>query len=476
MVTPCQAIRSCSGLFPIQKSVLRKKQSLSSSSFFRSKVSSHQIFRSTFFTKSEASSIKKVLLPKKLSYILKEELKQLPLSPYKIEEFDSFLSFSKEIVAQNLPDSFLEIKEMLINNQLGGIEITNLLIDDDLPPTPKKGGNLEEGSKTTFIAEGLLIGLSSFMTECNPFNFRQELVDGEPSMIHNIVPIRSFGDKQSNMGFKNNFFFHKENAHHHMTPTFLALKGVRADYDRKALTMVVCLKEVIKHLSCKDIENLQKPLFTFYPAPLHREMSEKYGVHLGTETSLKAPVLTYDSKGELSSICISFNGVDIEDGEAMISLKILEGLLYKYSKKIVLDQSNMVLINNRLSTHTRTGYHPKFGDFERWIIRCHLSDKLWAKRSVTPEAISKDLQIGVSQSRQILEHMKLLGMINQENELTSQFTKREQEFRKRRLTEEKVQSSDASFFLDLPEPFQSKQEALINSLLKHGPVYPSRIV
>lgn len=429
-----------------------------------------------------ASSIQNISMPINVSKKIKRELEDLRFSPYKYEEFNSFINTSKEIVSQYLPETFLEIREHLIKKKISVLQITQLPIDDFLPLTPKKGGNLEEGAKSTFVLEGILLALSSIMTGCEPCNFRQE-GHGQGPSLDNVVPIEALKEQKGSGGYKSNFGLHREGTFHRMSPTFLSFKGIRADHNREALTIVTPIADLLKHMNEKDIENLKKPVFTFYSPQVYNTM-EMQGIPQGSDSPLIGSVLNFNEKGNLAKILLNLNGMSTEDNEAMISLKIFEGLLYQHASRFTLDSNNMVIVNNEICAHTRTGYQPRFDGYDRWFLRCYLSDKLWEKRYLKLKDLERDLGIGAEKSKELIECLQTSEMIDQNGVITEKFAQKERLFRKELIRErERVcQGVNAQGwsknpdFLELPLKFQKDQGKIFNALLKISPAYPNRII
>ena len=127
-------------------------------------------------------AVPRLVLADDVSEALGKKLEMLS-SPYKDLRANRLTAF--QAVVATLPRSVLEhLIAMRSDPKIAGaLVLRNLPIDKMLPRTPADGGTSQE--KTTFVSEGVLLGVASVLGI--PFSFTREK-DGV--IIHSISPMQ----------------------------------------------------------------------------------------------------------------------------------------------------------------------------------------------------------------------------------------------------------------------------------------------
>ena len=127
-----------------------------------------------------------VKIPSRVSRDLQHEMLGMTVSPY--EDFEAFLSRSRDIVAALVPANIADRVRQTSYSGKGFVVLTGLPVDPELPNTPVTPGEAI-GLKKTFVSEALSLGVSGLLG-CEPFGFRQEGFGSAP-LVDNVVPIDS---------------------------------------------------------------------------------------------------------------------------------------------------------------------------------------------------------------------------------------------------------------------------------------------
>ena len=295
----------------------------------------------------------------------------LDLCPYRADQQEGFVEAAGRLVAEALEPATRSRIRRVLDEGLGGVLLDNLPVDAELPRTPASGGSLPVDAKGTFVTEALLLGLGTLF-DSEPFNFHQE-GEGTAPLIDNIVPVKRLRTQKGAGGYDGSFPFHCESAWHRKSPDYLALIGIRGH--PQATTLL---------FSVEHFEGGKFPLDTLPPddhfrlrAPdLYLQM-EAAGQPMGTARHVeRAPIQVDGANLELK---VNFNGTSCHDRATVDWLRGLEEFIEGQAVGAVLDEGNALILNNRRTCHSRTGYEPAFDGFDRWFARAYFKRDLWAR-------------------------------------------------------------------------------------------------
>lgn len=236
----------------------------------------------------------------------------------------------------------------------------------ELPDTPTEhrlGGLADHGTAglLTLVADllGTLIGYED---------------EKSGTLIHEVHPVPGEEQRIENSGSVA-FDFHTENVHHPLRPDFLGLLCLRQDHEGIAATRVASVREAYGLLAGAHREILRQPVFrSAYPTSFARNIDgprPSSGLH---------PVLF----GHEPDLFMRFNShtTTSEDPFATAALKALAGALEEVCHEVVLAPGDLVVVDNHIAAHGRSGFTPRFDGRDRWLRRCYSlrSVPRWAER------------------------------------------------------------------------------------------------
>ncbi|MEV6195933.1 TauD/TfdA family dioxygenase [Streptomyces sp. NPDC051920] len=258
--------------------------------------------------------------------------------------------------------------------------INNLPVDPDLPSTPVDGG--PSGVKETFIAEGVLLGLSGLLGE--PIGVTTEKAG---QLVHDVIPVSGGSRTQTNQGSEVFLNFHSDITHDVIgrydvaNPDFLVLSCLRADHEGVAGTYYADARDVSAALAPDVLEVLRSPLFRLNaPGSYTRDAAADAEV-------LSDPVPLISGTREYPEIVISANGVRALTSGAQAALDRLQDVCGAVAHGVHLRPGQVLLINNRKGVHARSTFTARYDGLDRWLQRTYVRRNLWDIRyRVTPES------------------------------------------------------------------------------------------
>lgn len=254
---------------------------------------------------------------------------------------------------QRLAETLIRFRRQA--NRYGSLLIRNLPTDPVLPDTPRDGKPAPD--KKTFFSEYSL--LMTMLQLGEPISYSDEK-DGV--LIQNICPVAGHEAKQENTG-STYLEFHTEDGFHPYKPDYLGLVCLRSDHERLAETATASIRNVLHVIPSTAITLLRQPLFR-----LRLSTSFLHGANSKEMYSAAMPVLT----GNLlqPEMCVDYFLMEATTPEAKWALELLKAELLKVASGFVLLPGDMVLIDNRLAAHARTGFTPRYDGKDRWLQRC----------------------------------------------------------------------------------------------------------
>ena len=251
--------------------------------------------------------------------------------------------------------------------------VRNLPVDDEVPPTPTDGGPSRQ--KKTFVAEGVLLGLSQQLGE--PVGFTTEKAG---RLVHDVVPVSAGATTQTNQSSQVFLNFHNDIVHDDAgrydtsNPDFLVLLCLRQDSGREAVTYYADARDVSRALEPEVLATLRSPLFRLNaPGSYVRDVA-------GGAEVLSDPVPIISGPGHCPEIAVSANGVRGLTPEADAALGRLQRVCVEVSHQVRLEPGTALLINNRKGLHARSVFAARHDGTDRWLQRTYLRRSLWTIR------------------------------------------------------------------------------------------------
>lgn len=254
----------------------------------------------------------------------------------------------------------------------GVMLLSNLPADPDLPPTPVDGGPC--AGKPTFVAEGVLLGLSGLLGE--PVAFVTEK-DGR--VVHDVTPTAAGAATQTSQGSKVFLNFHNDIVHDPSgrydisNPDFLVLNCLRADPDGEAETWYSDARDVVRLLDERVVEVLRQPLYQLNAPGGYVRM------FAGGQEVYSDPTAVLSGPAHAPEIAVAANGVRCLTDEAAGAFAQLQAACRapEAASVVRLAPGQALLINNRKGLHARTQFSARYDGQDRWLQRTYIRRSLW---------------------------------------------------------------------------------------------------
>ncbi|TDE57790.1 oxygenase [Nonomuraea mesophila] len=254
----------------------------------------------------------------------------------------------------------------------GVMLVSNLPNEPDLPPTPVDGGPC--AGKPTFVAEGVLLGLSGLLGE--PVGFVTEK-DGR--VVHDVIPTATGATTQTSQGSKVFLNFHNDIVHDTSgrydisNPDFLVLNCLRADITAEAETWYADARDVLRVLDPRAVEILRSPLFQLNAPGGYVRM------FAGGKEVYSDPIAILSGPDHAPEIAVAANGVRCVTAEAAEAFDQLQAACRapEAASVVRLAPGQALLINNRKGLHARTQFLARYNGQDRWLQRTYIRRSLW---------------------------------------------------------------------------------------------------
>jgi L-asparagine oxygenase len=178
------------------------------------------------------------------------------------------------------------------------------------------------------------------------------------SFFQDIVPMKTSSYLQTSTGSEKPLEIHTEQAFSEDRPNFLSLACLKGDSN--AITYILTLDTILKHLTEDEINYLKLPLW-MCKVDLSFLMR-------GTKNSLKGPMAILQENGTKLVFDQDLMSGIVPKADKMIT-KIVE-IYDKYKTGITLETGDVIVINNRIAVHGRSKFTPRYDGTDRFLIRC----------------------------------------------------------------------------------------------------------
>ncbi|AIJ15761.1 clavaminate synthase family protein [Streptomyces lividans] len=252
------------------------------------------------------------------------------------------------------------------SGECGVTLVTGLPVDEALlPPTPTADGSVRR--EATVPAATLLMTAAGGLGD--PAAYAPEK---SGALVQDVVPVPGKEDFEGNAG-STLLSFHVENAFHVHRPDFVMLLCLRADHDGAAGLRTGSIRQALPVLSERTREALFRPEFSTQPPP-------SFGTAAGTTPP--RPVLTGDP--EDPDLRVDFSATTAVTPEARRALVELEAAVDAASHTVRLTPGDLAIVDNRVTTHGRTAFRPRYDGGDRWLLRTFAVADLRRSRDYRP--------------------------------------------------------------------------------------------
>ncbi|MER0448810.1 clavaminate synthase family protein [Streptomyces sp. Edi4] len=244
----------------------------------------------------------------------------------------------------------------------GVLLIRGLPVDGTaLPDTPSTADSVQrEASVSAAVLTMIACSLG------DPVAFRPEKTG---ALVQDVVPVRGKEEFQGNAGSVL-LTFHNENAFHPHRPDYVMLLCLRADHDKVAGLRTASIRAALPLLSEETQEVLRSPEFRTDPPP-------SFGGSGGGDTEAR-PILT--GAPEDPDLRVDFAATQPLTGRAIRAMAELQDAFDKTSLSTVLSPGDLAIVDNRITTHGRSAFVPRYDGKDRWLQRTFVLNDLRRSR------------------------------------------------------------------------------------------------
>jgi len=178
------------------------------------------------------------------------------------------------------------------------------------------------------------------------------------SYFQDIVPVKSKSSLQTSSSSDQPLEIHTEQAFSEDRPNFLSLACLRGDPN--AVTYLLSLETLLKHLSSEEVECLKKKEWL-----CRVDISFVLG---GAEDTLRGPMAILQDDGTK----LVFDQ-DLMMGMSSRADNLIAKIVDIYEQHktgIVLETGDVLVIDNRKMVHGRSKFTPRYDGTDRFLIRC----------------------------------------------------------------------------------------------------------
>ncbi|MFF9329354.1 TauD/TfdA family dioxygenase [Streptomyces sp. NPDC014776] len=305
---------------------------------------------------------------------------QLSLLPDPCLDVDRALARYHQVFAALPTELLQQVLDFGRHNDTPGLMLVrNLPVDEHLPPTPADGR--PAGGRDTFVAEGVLLGLTGLLGE--PLGV---LTEKDGRLVHDVVPVREGAREQTNQGsavflnFHSDITYDPTGRYDIANPDFLVLNCLRGAPGDDAVTYYADARAIAAALPERTVETLRSPLFRLN-APGSYTRTAADGADVWSE-----PVPLLSGAPRFPEIAVSANGVRPLTRGAEGALRALKETCRAVADEVRLQAGQALLINNRKGVHARSTFRAHYDGRDRWLQRTYIRRSLWSVRyRATPE-------------------------------------------------------------------------------------------
>ncbi len=239
----------------------------------------------------------------------------------------------------------------------GTLVLRGLPIDaQNLPLTPMVPESVERESTVPAVVSVLItLNLGEIAA------YRDEK---SGALVQNVVPVPGKEAAQSNAGSVP-LQLHVENAFHPCRPDFVTLLCLRSDRLSSVGTLVSSVRRALNLLDAATLRTLRQNRFV-------TQRPHSFGN--GGESPAHA-VLEGDPADPNATV--DFHATKPLDDGAKIALDRLQEAFIESVTAVPLRPGDMVVVDNRIVVHGRSGFTPRYDGYDRWLHRtfAHLDNR-----------------------------------------------------------------------------------------------------
>lgn len=246
----------------------------------------------------------------------------------------------------------------------GALLVRGLPVDSEtLPPTPAVKGSVQ---RTATVQAAVLMLIAGGLGDPAAY-----LAEKSGAMVQDVVPVPGQEAVQGNVG-STLLSLHTENAFHPHRPDFVQLLCLRADHQGAAGLRVACVREALPLLKEETREALHRREYVTAPPPSFGGAGEI------------VPHSILSGAPEDPDLRVDFAATRATTERAQAALAELETSLTAVEHTIRLVPGDLAIVDNRVTTHGRTAFRPRYDGGDRWVQRVFVLTDLRRSRHQRP--------------------------------------------------------------------------------------------
>ncbi|MFD0123632.1 TauD/TfdA family dioxygenase [Streptomyces virginiae] len=250
----------------------------------------------------------------------------------------------------------------------GTLVIGGLPVDQAaLPPTPTVPGSVQR--RATISAAVLT------MVACGLGEPLAYLAEKSGALVQDVVPVPGQETFHGNAGSVP-LSFHTENGFHPHPPDYVVFLCLRADHDRRAGMRIAGIRQALPHLTPAGRQTLFEPEFITTPPP-------SFSPDGAGEPSRK-PRAVLSGAVEDPDIRMAQLVTTPLTPRAAAALTEFGRACEASARTLRLTPGDLVVIDNRVTVHGRTAFHPRYDGADRWLQRTYVTTDLRRSRDHRP--------------------------------------------------------------------------------------------
>lgn len=248
----------------------------------------------------------------------------------------------------------------------GVLIMRGLPVDEaTLPATPSVADSVQ---REATVSAAVLT-----MTACGLGDPAAYLAEKSGALVQDVVPVAGRESFSGNAGSVL-LTFHNENAFHRHEPDYVLLLCLRADHDRTAGLRTACLREVLPLLSGASREALFAPEFVTAPPP-----------SFPSENGARPPQPLLTGASDDPDIRMATIATTALTARAQTALADFGEACNAVAHTARLLPGDLAVIDNRVTVHGRTAFHPRYDGADRWLQRTFALADLRRSRDHRPD-------------------------------------------------------------------------------------------
>ncbi|MDG4857113.1 clavaminate synthase family protein [Streptomyces sp. T-3] len=251
----------------------------------------------------------------------------------------------------------------------GTLVIGGLPVDQAaLPATPTVPGSVQ---RQATISAAVLT-----MVACGLGEPLAYLAEKSGALVQDVVPVPGQETFHGNAGSVP-LSFHTENGFHPHPPDYVIFLCLRADHDRRAGMRVAGIRQALPLLTPAGRQALFAPEFITTPPP-------SFGPDAAATEPDVTPRPVLSGAAEDPDIRMAQLVTTPLTPRAAAALDEFGRACEATARTLRLTPGDLVVIDNRVTVHGRTAFHPRYDGADRWLQRVYVTTDLRRSRDHRP--------------------------------------------------------------------------------------------